>query len=65
MNNQQRKDQPAEQRPNTERNVQKPSLTDRKSAILKERAWADQTEAPNPEPYEETYRDGRLKNECW
>ena len=30
--------------------------------------WADEIpdeENGRPEPYEETYRDGSLKNECW
>ena len=34
-----------------------------------EREWADQIPDPEeeeqPEPYEETYRDGSAKNECW
>ncbi len=33
--------------------------------LRKEREWADRTEQSEPEPYEETYRDGSLKNECW
>ena len=33
--------------------------------VLKEREWADRTDAPASEPYEETYRDGSMKNECW
>ncbi len=35
------------------------------NAILRERAWADRTNEDTPEPYEETYRDGSIKNECW
>ena len=34
----------------------------------REREWADETQDGaeyQPEPYEETYRDGRAKNECW
>ena len=33
--------------------------------IRKERDWADRNDLPEPEPYEETYRDGSMKNECW
>ena len=33
--------------------------------LRKEREWADRTEQSESEPYEETYRDGSLKNECW
>jgi len=33
--------------------------------LRKEREWADRTEQTEPEPYEETYRDGSMKNECW
>ncbi len=35
---------------------------------LKEKEWADEIpdeEADAGEPYEETYRDGSMKNECW
>ena len=35
------------------------------SAVLRERAWADRVNEDKPEPYEETYRDGSIKNECW
>ena len=35
----------------------------------KEEQWADEIPDPENEPaeteYEETYRDGSLKNECW
>ncbi len=34
----------------------------------KEAAWADELPDPEddrPEPYEETYRDGSVKHECW
>ncbi len=33
----------------------------------KERDWEDAEADPEegPEPYEETYRDGSAKNECW
>ena len=33
-----------------------------------EKDWADNIpnlEEERPEPYEETYRDGSAKNECW
>lgn len=34
-----------------------------------ETEWADEIpddeETERPEPYEETYRDGSAKNECW
>ena len=33
-----------------------------------ETEWADEIpdeEEQQPEPYEETYRDGSAKNECW
>ena len=33
-----------------------------------EKEWADEIpdeESIMPEPYEETYRDGSAKNECW
>lgn len=42
-------------------------MSERK-ADLKEKEWADsipETETDAPEPYEETYRDGSAKNECW
>ena len=35
----------------------------------KEKEWSDEIpdeeEDARPEPYEETYRDGTAKNECW
>ncbi len=34
----------------------------------KEKDWNDEIPDPeeeNPEAYEETYRDGSAKNECW
>ena len=34
----------------------------------REKDWADEIpdeEEDLPEPYEETYRDGSAKNECW
>lgn len=33
----------------------------------KDLSWADQTDDDDdqPEPYEATYRDSSLKNECW
>ncbi len=34
----------------------------------REKEWADELpeeEDRLPEPYEETYRDGSAKNECW
>lgn len=35
----------------------------------KAREWADEIpddeETERPEPYEETYRDGNAKHECW
>ena len=34
----------------------------------KEREWTDAVpdgEDTQPEPYEETYRDGSVKHECW
>ena len=34
----------------------------------KEKDWTDEIpdeEDSLPEPYEETYRDGSVKNECW
>lgn len=34
----------------------------------KEAEWSDSIPDPEetlPEPYEETYRDGSVKNECW
>ena len=34
----------------------------------KEQEWSDSIPDPEeerPEPYEETYRDGSSKNECW
>ena len=34
----------------------------------REKEWADEIpdeENDLPEPYEETYRDGSAKNECW
>ena len=34
----------------------------------KEKEWSDEIpdeEEVQPEPYEETYRDGSAKNECW
>ena len=34
----------------------------------REKEWADQMPDEDntmPEPYEETYRDGSMKNECW
>ena len=34
----------------------------------REKEWADEIpdeEEERPEPYEETYRDGSAKNECW
>ena len=33
----------------------------------REKEWADEVpdEETLPEPYEETYRDGSAKNECW
>ena len=42
-------------------------VKDIQSAILREREWGDRTdeEDKQPEPYEETYRDGSMKNECW
>lgn len=27
--------------------------------------WADREREDSREPYEQTYRDGSLKNECW
>ena len=33
-----------------------------------EKEWTDEVPDPEdnpPEPYEETYRDGSAKNECW
>ena len=43
-------------------------MSDRK-ADLKEKEWADSIPETGtddaPEPYEETYRDGSAKNECW
>ena len=35
---------------------------------LREKEWADEIpdeEDERPEAYEETYRDGSAKNECW
>ncbi|MBR5109075.1 MAG: hypothetical protein IK099_02675 [Clostridia bacterium] len=40
-------------------------VSDMKSAAEKERDWADRTEEASAAPYEETYRDGSMKNECW
>ena len=34
----------------------------------REKKWSDEIpddEEDRPEPYEETYRDGSVKNECW
>ncbi len=34
----------------------------------REKNWSDEIpdeESERPEPYEETYRDGSAKNECW
>ena len=34
----------------------------------REKEWSDgipDPEEERPEPYEETYRDGSAKNECW
>ena len=34
----------------------------------REKEWSDRIPDPEeelPEPYEETYRDGSAKNECW
>jgi hypothetical protein len=40
-----------------------------KERIKEEREYADEIpddeETERPEPYEETYRDGSAKNECW
>ncbi|MBR3018983.1 MAG: hypothetical protein IKH57_18200 [Clostridia bacterium] len=44
--------------------VKKPYFST-KSSASKERDWADRTEETSVEPYEETYRDGSMKNECW
>ncbi len=33
-----------------------------------EKDWSDEIpddEEERPDPYEETYRDGSMKNECW
>ena len=35
---------------------------------LKEKEWQDgipDEEAERPEPYEQTYRDGSARHECW
>ena len=42
-------------------------MSERKTE-LKAREWADEIpdeEDDRTEPYEETYRDGSAKNECW
>ncbi len=44
---------------------QKPPVSNPKTAVLRERAWGDRTDEPDPGPAEETYRDGSMKNECW
>ena len=34
----------------------------------KEEEWSDEIQDPEeerPEPYEETYRDGSARNDCW
>ena len=43
------------------------TMSERKTE-LKAREWADEIpdeEDDRTEPYEETYRDGSAKNECW
>ena len=42
-----------------------PAVSAPQKKIFKERDWADRTDMPESEPYEETYRDGSMKNECW
>ena len=41
----------------------------RRTDLKKEREYADEIAdeegSERPEPYEETYRDGSAKNECW
>ncbi len=44
---------------------QKIPVSNPKAAVLRERAWGDRTDEPDPGPAEETYRDGSMKNECW
>lgn len=44
---------------------QKSSVSNPQAAVLRERAWGDRTDEPDPGPTEETYRDGSMKNECW
>ena len=42
-------------------------MSERK-ADVQEKEWSDaipDEEEERPEPYEETYRDGSAKNECW
>ena len=41
-------------------------MSERKTDI-REKEWSDEIpdEEEHPEPYEETYRDGSAKNECW
>ncbi len=42
-------------------------MSERKKEQL-EKEWSDRIPDPEeelPEPYEETYRDGSAKNECW
>ncbi len=42
-------------------------MSELKTDIL-EKEWSDEIpdmEEEPPEPYEETYRDGSAKNECW
>lgn len=42
-------------------------MSERKTDIH-EKEWSDEIpdeEEERPEPYEETYRDGSSKNECW
>ncbi|MBR3108292.1 MAG: hypothetical protein IKH30_14115 [Clostridia bacterium] len=55
-----RKKSPPERKP-----PRKTIVSDPQSAVLKERAWGDRSDEPAPEPCEETYRDGSMKNECW